>query len=720
MSATGISGIKSMTLREDFGQPTVVVEIRCSAHSLELGSIVSSIAMGYTDENAVMMTNGIVKEITQRRPERDYVITVHDALVRAVDYFIASSDPDAPMTSSNESAEALVGRLLTLATIAGYTTEATGFTFGVVDPVEINLISAWEEIDNINQICGFGTYCDSSGVVKFVRRSPFPETTESAEHVFTTGDSGDILTIEYAKSDEKLRNRVVVYGGQGIHAEAASPSDYLPSGFQKSMVIAHELIDTQGMADETAALNLTIFNRLTQTVTLKAKGKPTIRVRDIVGFTENFIGVSNQKMFVHAAEHTIDRDSGYTMNLTLTSPAGIISSGGGGSSGSEGVLGDRNNMFGLAILGTGIGIVIGTSDFESISPTWRDSSGSGATRITGHPLVFRLDPWDCAYKALCFTTTGLWATSNIRATYPTWTCVLTLAQMQAATEATATFEGGGYGELSFMMSPNVNGYAAMCLVGPTRTWFGRTNNYSGGAAGWTWTNVSAKPYRGSHMLISSHTTSKVYIAQIDVWKGGIKLRYSSDGGATFTTYTIPSHVLEDDGFPILFIPFNSNDQTIYLGDVRNPSNNSSSVWCSTTGPSGVFNDITPTVGAVRYGPNYMEAMTESPFSDGYHLYLMGSEKSFNGANGASALFMWKGASWVTLQTSVTTTWVGHAFGGWPYNNLQLQAHDAGFGSGHIGSTVDAGVTWTEKTGNLLTLQASTVKVSYLVPIWVAI
>ena len=319
MTCTGISSaIREVTLTESMAQAAVTADIICTEHSLSIGDTVT-LDLGYADNHAVFLTDAIVKSITYRRPEHNYLISVADQLVKAVDYFIASDDPDAPLTVSNIKAEDLIDTLLALAGLTNYTGESTIFTYATQAPAKINLVTVWQMVETIARVCGGTVYCDSAGQIHFTTRKPYIGGSDTAEHTFTVGASGDIEAISFLKSDEWLRNRVVVYGlnSLGIKATASASSPYLPGGFYKTLVVAHELIDTVAEAQRTADINLTMFNRLTETVTLQALGKPSIRARDIVAVTEVFTGLSAAEFVVFAAEHSLG-PSGYSMNLTLT------------------------------------------------------------------------------------------------------------------------------------------------------------------------------------------------------------------------------------------------------------------------------------------------------------------------------------------------------------------------------------------------------------------
>ena len=316
-ACTNATGLKQLNFYDSFGQAAVVAEIRATGHTLNIGDSVT-VTAGYSDENQAVVTDGIVVQITQARPDFDYKITVHDKLKRAVDNFLAPDDPDKPFMANNIKAEDLVEDLLENSGLTLTEKAVTIFTTGYPKSVPIKLVTAWDAIDNLARITGFLCFCDSAGAIRFTDRKPYVTASDTVSaHDFTVGASGDILEASYDKSAEKLLNRIVVYGAPGIHAVASAVSAYLPSGFYKSGVIAHDLIDSQQAADDTAAIGLTTFNRLTQSLSLQAKGKPSVRARSIVTVTEPFTGfTTSTKWLIYGSNHTLNR-SGYSMQLTL-------------------------------------------------------------------------------------------------------------------------------------------------------------------------------------------------------------------------------------------------------------------------------------------------------------------------------------------------------------------------------------------------------------------
>lgn len=309
-SITGVDTPISIDIVEGFKNISTSCEITCVSTTLGLGDDIS-IDMGYVGDHGVIFT-GIVKKINKAAPDNSIKLSCFDTLVKASDYFMASEDPNEPFSRTNIDAADLVGDLLALASITNYTPVTTNFTF--TEP-EFNLVSVADAIGQINAILAYHIWSDENGQIFFQDRRPYVMVGDTPILTFITGNSGSIITNEYTRSDDDLRNKVVVYGQDPILASAQTSSPYLPVGFYKTAVIASPLITTQSMAQDSADFNLELYNRLTRTVSCEALGDYRLHARDIVTITEAHTGVSGD-WFVYSLSHSFN-DGGYTMRMVL-------------------------------------------------------------------------------------------------------------------------------------------------------------------------------------------------------------------------------------------------------------------------------------------------------------------------------------------------------------------------------------------------------------------
>jgi hypothetical protein len=310
-SATNTTGIISAQVNNSHTAQTAVAQIEAINTTLDIGSYVE-LDLGYTD-NHLKVFSGYVKYIELKEPTKTYSITASDVLVRAMDYFIAASNPDAPLNYKNIKAETLVGNVLSQAGLTNYVGDSTLFTFGINNSFDVNLTSSYDYARFICDILSYNIYADLNGQIHFTRRLPYVVPGDVSIGTITTSNS---ISMAYSKTDKDLRNRVVVYGAEGIHAEASAVSPYLPGGFYKSVVVAAPTVfDNQGMAQQSADYNLELLNKLTESVSLTMIGNPLIQPRQVATVVNTSLGVSGD-WYIYSVSHTLN-NSGYQTQVEL-------------------------------------------------------------------------------------------------------------------------------------------------------------------------------------------------------------------------------------------------------------------------------------------------------------------------------------------------------------------------------------------------------------------
>jgi hypothetical protein len=310
-SVTGCSGLTSITVSDSYSAPTSSATIQCMSSSLDVGSAIS-VSLGYNGSNNRVFA-GYVKNVQRSQQPTMYEITCANAMIKAVDFFIVSNSPLTPYSRSNIKAETLVKQLMAMAGLTNYSGSSTSFTFATKGtPLEVNLTSSYDFSKMVADLLAWHIYADDNGKVWFKNRPPFPNGDAS---VASFSDSG-ILNVAYWRSDRDLRNKVVVYGSEGINAVAKASSPYLPSGFYKTVLVAAPtLITNQGMANQTASYNLAKLNRLTVGGSLTVFGNSAINCRDCITVNKSDIGMTGL-WFVYGIEHQWSRD-GYTTSMDL-------------------------------------------------------------------------------------------------------------------------------------------------------------------------------------------------------------------------------------------------------------------------------------------------------------------------------------------------------------------------------------------------------------------
>lgn len=312
-TCTSTSNIISVSFADSHVAATSTATVVAINTSLDIGDSVT-VYMGYVGDNFKCIT-GFVKNIELKEPEKQYTISIANTLIRAVDFFIAADDPEAPFSRSNITAEDLIEDVLRLSGLTSFDMESTSFTFAIHNPVEINLTGCYDYAKFLANIIAYTLYADNNGQVHLINRRPYPVGSEPADYTFTV--AGDyMLEASYDKSDHDIRNKVIVYGSAGISATSSASSPYLPSGFYRTVVVAAPgVIDSQSMAEQSADYNLEILNRLTQKLTITMVGQTSIFPRTIADVTISDLGVSG-KYYVYSVQHDWDK-SGYRTTVEL-------------------------------------------------------------------------------------------------------------------------------------------------------------------------------------------------------------------------------------------------------------------------------------------------------------------------------------------------------------------------------------------------------------------
>jgi hypothetical protein len=308
-TVTNTSQLLSVTVSESHNSPCASLVVNAKATSLDMGNSVS-VDLGY-DTNKPTIFTGWVKQVERQVPEDTFTITCNDEMIKAVDFFIASSTPDSCYKARNISAEDLVQDLLEMAQITSYVHDTTYFTFGITRDVEINLVSSYDMSKTIADILAYAVWCDYNGTAHFQDRRPYVMDEDTSSTIISSG----ILKIIHRISDRDLRNRIVVYGAEGIYAVAEDESPYLPAGFRKSVVVASPWIDDQDMAEDACSYNLDKLNRLTEEVSVEVLGNPTLHARQIITISGILPDVYGD-WYVYSCEHKWG-EGGYTTGMEL-------------------------------------------------------------------------------------------------------------------------------------------------------------------------------------------------------------------------------------------------------------------------------------------------------------------------------------------------------------------------------------------------------------------
>jgi len=315
-SITGIGSgdLESVMVSEAYNAASAGCVITAYDTTLDLGDSVT-VQLGYGGSNTKVFT-GYVQAVEWSVPKHVITVTCEDVLTKAVNYFIASDDPNNPLTYSNISSQNYVQNVLAVAGITNFEADVPlTFTWATDAPAEVNLVTSWQAAKEMADMLAWHIYADRNGKVWFTDRRPYNMGGDSADFYYYETVGTNVLNLTYSKSIEELRNKVVVYGREGIQATASQSSSYLYSpSYYKTAVIAHPLIQTQPQAQTTADYNLELYNRLTEIVSMTVEGNPDLEARKFIDITGSSFTTVSGLWFLYSVQHKFG-SQGYTTDL---------------------------------------------------------------------------------------------------------------------------------------------------------------------------------------------------------------------------------------------------------------------------------------------------------------------------------------------------------------------------------------------------------------------
>jgi hypothetical protein len=314
---TNCTNVLAVNIQSSHSSQVATANFEVEDTSLIVGNEIQ-IDLGYEDNHQIIFT-GYVKSVDRKEPEMTYQILASDKLVRAAEYFIASTNPKTPFSRNNIYLEDLVSELLTMASVTLVDYDPTYFTIGVSSPVEVNLTTVLDYCRYLGDIVTWSLWSDETGNVYFKNRKPYVMGEDISIGTLNKYTSNIVATTNAKATQDgtNLRNKIVIYGSGSIYAEASASSPYLPDGFYKTVVIwCAQLFVAQEMAQMAADYNLEALNRITEGMSLVAVGNPDYLARKVI--TANFpeIGVNSTDYYIFAAEQNWG-SQGYTVNLEL-------------------------------------------------------------------------------------------------------------------------------------------------------------------------------------------------------------------------------------------------------------------------------------------------------------------------------------------------------------------------------------------------------------------
>ncbi len=332
----GITQPVDISITSNHTAATTMAVVECHSLTKSIGDSIS-IDLGYATDHETVFT-GYIKQIERKVPDNTYIVTAHDVLTRAVDFFVVSSDPEDPFKRRNIKAEDLVQDVLELAGLNSFSMQNSYFTLAIGVDAEVNLVSAYDYAKSIVDLVAYNMWADSSGTVHFANRKPYvmdgdpEEESEQAGYVQDSPGSdtatitdSQILKYTYNVHERDLRNRIVVYGNENAHKDASKTTSYdpitktyiqvLPSGFYKSVVFASPLLTRSSHMQQACDYNLVMLNRLNYEIGLTIIGDTSCVARKVIEINSTSMGI-NSDWYIYTSDLNWGK-SGFTNTLVL-------------------------------------------------------------------------------------------------------------------------------------------------------------------------------------------------------------------------------------------------------------------------------------------------------------------------------------------------------------------------------------------------------------------
>ena len=277
---------------------TPISKINFETNSATIDWLGKAVTLSLTNESDVRQVfSGFVDDVGETRFPDVFEVTCSNILQRARNHWLITNSLDTFWTRSNIAAETLVGDLLAEAGLTNYSGDTSLFTFGTNGDVEFQLLSVMDAIDQINNILAYSIYMDGA-TIRWSQKFPTPEGSPTI-----TLDK--FIAISKTVGTKNLRNKVVVFGKNGIYAEASEVSPYLPTDFYQTAIVSSELIDSQSMANSSVDYNLELYNKLGQELRIDIEGNPNLKVMDTIHITHSPLDIDDD-WFVYSVNHTFE------------------------------------------------------------------------------------------------------------------------------------------------------------------------------------------------------------------------------------------------------------------------------------------------------------------------------------------------------------------------------------------------------------------------------
>lgn len=223
------------------------------------------------------------------------------------------------LTYSSQTAQAIVAALLTAAGVPFQNVGGDNTTLATL--VDIVLAKRGAYSDLIEQIdspwlCRTFDWLPD-GTVRRMQVTELPAAAAKWDYTYP----GNVLSLDNPTTVREVKNRVEVSGLDGVEAYRRGDSPYVDAAHDEIHPVQSDLIETTGIAEAIALLQLPTVNRITRRVVIRVAGNPLLDPGDTINLDAAKVGIDSENLWLEEIDDQFD-ESGYKSQLSLTGGAG--------------------------------------------------------------------------------------------------------------------------------------------------------------------------------------------------------------------------------------------------------------------------------------------------------------------------------------------------------------------------------------------------------------
>ncbi len=223
------------------------------------------------------------------------------------------------VTYSSQTAQTIIADLLSRAGVPYRSIGGDNTTLGTVEDIVLGKRQSYADlIEQIDApwLCRTFDWLPD-GTVRRMQLTELPAAAAKWAYTYP----GNVLSLDNPLTVREVRNRVEVKGLDDVEAYRRSDSPYVDAAHDEIHEVNSDLIETNGIADVVALLQMPTVNRLTRKVTLRVAGNPLLDPGDTISLDAPTVGINSENLWLEEISEAFD-EGGYFSQLTLTGGAG--------------------------------------------------------------------------------------------------------------------------------------------------------------------------------------------------------------------------------------------------------------------------------------------------------------------------------------------------------------------------------------------------------------